>query len=114
MAAGAAGGRLPLSHVVPELRGLSKIAAAQGAFTISRRVSDRVGERHRVPVRLSVRRVLQQFLDSVGGAIVNVVGIAQVAELMGHASTEMVSSTYGHLADKLGHLRDAARKAISG
>ena len=47
-------------------------------------------------------------------ALVNGVGIAQVAELMGHASTEMVSTTYGHLADKLGHLRDAARKATSG
>jgi integrase len=47
-------------------------------------------------------------------ALVNGVGIAQVAELMGHASTEMVSTTYGHLADKLGHLRDAAQKAISG
>ncbi|MCE9567116.1 MAG: site-specific integrase [Planctomycetes bacterium] len=47
-------------------------------------------------------------------ALVNGVGIAQVAELMGHTSTEMVSTTYGHLADKLSHLREAAQKAISG
>jgi integrase len=46
-------------------------------------------------------------------ALANGVGIAQVAELMGHASTEMVSSVYGHLADRLSHMRDAAKKAVS-
>jgi integrase len=29
---------------------------------------------------------------------VNGVGVAQVAELLGHTSTEMVSQIYGHLA----------------
>jgi integrase len=45
-------------------------------------------------------------------ALANGVGIAQVAELMGHTSTEMVSSVYGHLADRLSHMRDAAKKAV--
>ncbi|QEL17661.1 tyrosine-type recombinase/integrase [Limnoglobus roseus] len=47
-------------------------------------------------------------------ALVNGVGVAQVAELLGHTSTEMVSSTYGHLAEQVQHMRDAARKAVSG
>ena len=45
-------------------------------------------------------------------ALANGVGIAQVAELMGHTSTEMVSSVYGHLADRLSHMREAARMAM--
>jgi integrase len=45
-------------------------------------------------------------------ALANGVGIAQVAELMGHTSTEMVSSVYGHLAERLSHMRDAAKKAV--
>jgi integrase len=45
-------------------------------------------------------------------ALTNGVGIAQVAELMGHTSTEMVSSVYGHLADRLSHMREAARQAV--
>ncbi len=44
-------------------------------------------------------------------ALVNGVGIAQVAELLGHTSTVMVSKTYGHLADQLAHMRDAAKQA---
>lgn len=47
-------------------------------------------------------------------ALVNGVGVAQVAELLGHSSTEMVSKTYGHLADQVAHMREAARKATSG
>ena len=47
-------------------------------------------------------------------ALVNGVGVAHVAELLGHSSTEMVSSTYGHLAEQVQHMREAARKAISG
>jgi integrase len=47
-------------------------------------------------------------------ALVNGVGIAQVAELMGHVDTEMVSKVYGHLAGKVEHMREAARKAASG
>ena len=46
-------------------------------------------------------------------ALVNGVGVAQVAELLGHTSTEMVSRTYGHLADQVAHMRDAARRAVS-
>jgi len=45
-------------------------------------------------------------------ALLNGVGVAQVAELLGHTSTEMVSQTYGHLADQVGHMRDAASKAV--
>jgi integrase len=47
-------------------------------------------------------------------ALVNGVGIAQVAELMGHVDTEMVSKVYGHLAGKVEYMREAARKAASG
>jgi integrase len=46
-------------------------------------------------------------------ALVKGVGIAQVAELLGHSSTEMVSRTYGHLADQIAHMRAAAAKAVS-
>ncbi|MFO0849857.1 MAG: site-specific integrase [Gemmataceae bacterium] len=45
-------------------------------------------------------------------ALVNGVGVAQVAELLGHTSTEMVSQTYGHLAGQVAHMREAARKAV--
>jgi integrase len=44
-------------------------------------------------------------------ALIQGVGIAQVAELMGHTSTEMVSRVYGHIASNVSHLRDAAVKA---
>src|SRR5262249_3515686 len=44
-------------------------------------------------------------------ALVNGVGVAQVAELMGHAGTDMVTSVYSKLSDQVGHMRDAARKA---
>lgn len=44
-------------------------------------------------------------------ALIKGVGIAQVAELMGHTSTEMVSRVYGHIAANVAHLRDAAAKA---
>jgi integrase len=44
-------------------------------------------------------------------ALVNGVGIAQVAELMGHADTSMVSQHYAHLAGKVDHMREAARRA---
>lgn len=44
-------------------------------------------------------------------ALLNGVGVAQVAELLGHASTEMVSKVYGHLAGEVAHMREAARKA---
>jgi len=45
-------------------------------------------------------------------ALVNGVGVAQVAELLGHTSTEMVSKTYGHLADQIAHMLEAAKKAV--
>ncbi|MDB5306888.1 MAG: site-specific integrase [Gemmataceae bacterium] len=44
-------------------------------------------------------------------ALVNGVGAAQVAELLGHTSIEMVSKHYGHLAEQVAHMREAARKA---
>lgn len=44
-------------------------------------------------------------------ALVNGVGIAQVAELMGHTSTEMVSRVYGHIASNVDHMRRAAANA---
>jgi integrase len=47
-------------------------------------------------------------------ALVNGVGVAQVAELLGHTSTEMVMRHYSKLSQKVEHLRDAARKATAG
>jgi integrase len=47
-------------------------------------------------------------------ALVNGVGAAQVAELLGHTSVEMVSKHYGHLAGQVAHMREAARKATGG
>jgi integrase len=47
-------------------------------------------------------------------ALVKGVGIAQVAELLGHTSTDMVSRHYGHLADNVIHMRAAALKATTG
>jgi integrase len=44
-------------------------------------------------------------------ALVNGVGVAQVAELMGHVGTDMVTSVYSKLSQQVAHLRDAARKA---
>lgn len=41
------------------------------------------------------------------------IGVAQVAELMGHSDVEMVSRHYGHLSAKLEHMREAARMAVS-
>ncbi len=46
-------------------------------------------------------------------ALVNGVGIAQVAELLGHTSTEMVMRHYSHIAGKVGHMREAAMKAAN-
>lgn len=47
-------------------------------------------------------------------ALVNGVGAAQVAELLGHSGVEMVAKVYGHLADQLAHMKEAARKATGG
>ena len=44
-------------------------------------------------------------------ALVNGVGIAQVSELLGHTSTEMVMKHYGHLAQQVGYMREAALRA---
>jgi integrase len=47
-------------------------------------------------------------------ALVNGVGIAPVAELLGHTSTDMVMRHYSHIAGNVEHMRDAATKAASG
>ena len=44
-------------------------------------------------------------------ALVNGVGIAHVAELMGHVDTSMVRQHYAHLAGNVQHMREAAKKA---
>jgi integrase len=41
------------------------------------------------------------------------VGIAQMAELLGHVDTSMVSRHYGILADQISHMREAANKSVS-
>jgi integrase len=47
-------------------------------------------------------------------ALVNGVGLAHVAELMGHVDTSMVSSHYAHLAGNVKTMREAANKATGG
>lgn len=47
-------------------------------------------------------------------ALENGVGIAQVAELLGHADTTMISKHYSMLSQKVQHLRDMAKKAAGG
>jgi site-specific recombinase XerD len=46
-------------------------------------------------------------------ALVRSVGIAQVAELLGHVDTSMVSEHYAHLAGNVQRMRDMAAKATS-
>jgi integrase len=41
------------------------------------------------------------------------IGVAQVAELMGHTDIQMISNVYGHLSQKVAHMREAAAKAVS-
>jgi len=45
-------------------------------------------------------------------ALTNGVGIAQVAELLGHTSTDMVMRHYQHLSQKVDHMRAAAAQAV--
>jgi integrase len=47
-------------------------------------------------------------------ALVNGVGLAHVAELMGHVDTSMVVSHYAHLAGNVAHMREMANKATGG
>jgi site-specific recombinase XerD len=71
-------------------------------------------------------RILRQKLPHLAGvisytmrpsfatqALVNGVGIAHVAELMGHVDTSMVSQHYAHLAGDIQHMREAALTASS-
>jgi integrase len=69
-------------------------------------------------------RILRQKLPHLAGvisytmrhsfatqALVNGVGIAHVAELMGHVDTSMVSQHYAHLAGDVQHMREAVKRA---
>jgi len=47
-------------------------------------------------------------------ALENGVGIAQVAELLGHTSTDMVMKHYSKLSRRVQHLRDMATRAVGG
>ncbi|HEX3150236.1 MAG TPA: site-specific integrase [Gemmataceae bacterium] len=47
-------------------------------------------------------------------ALVRGVGIAQVAELLGHVDTKMVSQNYAHLAGQVSHMRQSAEQAVAG
>ncbi len=44
-------------------------------------------------------------------ALVNGVGIATVAELLGHSNSNMISKHYSHLTENVAHMRSAATKA---
>ena len=46
-------------------------------------------------------------------AVLNGVDVATVATLMGHASLDMVSRVYVHLADQHQHLNEAVEKATA-
>jgi integrase/recombinase XerD len=50
---------------------------------------------------------------SATDALANDVPAAKVAELLGHSSTRMIEQHYGHLSQKVEHMREAARKAAS-
>ena len=50
----------------------------------------------------------------VTDALENGVGVAQVAELLGHTSTDMVMQHYQHLREKREHLKQAAIQATKG
>lgn len=45
-------------------------------------------------------------------ALVNGVGVAEVAELLGHKDLAMIQEHYGHLAEKRDHLKRAAERAV--
>lgn len=47
-------------------------------------------------------------------ALENGVGIAQVAELLGHTSTEQVMKHYSHIRENINYMKDIASKATSG
>jgi len=49
-------------------------------------------------------------MDTTEG-LVRGVPIATMAELMGHASTQMLEKHYSHLTEQADHLREAARRA---
>jgi integrase len=73
--------------------------------------------------RCRFRRLRQRFpnLDGVVAysarhtfatdALVNGVGLVQVAALLGHSNTTMVTTTYSHIAANVNHMREAAAKA---
>jgi integrase len=50
----------------------------------------------------------------VTDALENGVGVAQVAELLGHTSTDIVIQHYQHLREKREHLKQAAIQATQG
>ena len=47
-------------------------------------------------------------------ALQNGVGVAQVAELLGHQSTEMVMRHYSHIRERTEYMREVAKKATGG
>lgn len=46
-------------------------------------------------------------------ALIKGVGIAQVATLLGHSDTNMVATTYSHIAANVVHMREAAARATA-
>ncbi|MFO0849920.1 MAG: site-specific integrase [Gemmataceae bacterium] len=77
-------------------------------------------------IRIRFMRLRQKFPELSGvtaytyrhsfatDALENGVGIAQVAELLGHSSTDMVMKHYSKLSQRVQHLREMASRAVGG
>jgi integrase len=86
-------------------------------------LNSRGGPWTRNAVRIRFRNLRKRFPELKGvvaycyrhsfatAALENGVGVAQVAELMGHTGTDMVMRVYGHLDQRVRHMREQAAKA---
>lgn len=115
-------GRPRVVYLTPELHELCKrLIMENPAGPIFRNRRGKAFSKNAIRLRFRWIRKKLPHLDGVVAycyrhafatdALINGVGIAQVAELMGHSSTAMVSKVYGHISNNVNHLREAATKA---